>query len=230
MKIAGLDVSPSSPGIVKLTLNSNLDIVEKEFLGFKEISLKSKEKYLGIHTYKEFPSFYHCQDFMIPIIMDFLSDIQYAAFEEYAFAAAGKITMLAEIAGNLKSRLFTNGVKLRFYDPSSLKIFATGKGNSKKPDMFDFFDKHPHKLDISHLQPIPVHKKGKNAGLRNKDGISPLSDIVDAFFLVELLRNELIVKNQITPVKSLDTNTQRILTRTTKITKTDLVNQSFIHK
>lgn len=232
MIIAGLDVSPSSTGCIKFELDDQYNIVKVEKMGFKEISKTSKESYVDIHTYRDgqFPTFYHQLSFILPKIETFLADAEYVAFEEYAFSAAGKITMLAELCGNIKSRLFDAGKKLRFYDPSSIKIYATGKGGSKKPAMFDSYDSLSYKEDLSYLPQIKVHGKGKNAGLRNKDGISPLSDLVDAFFICDMLRHELGLKALVLTLGGVTGDCKRIMTRTTKITKTALLQQSFISK
>ena len=44
MKIVGVDASPHSTGLVKFTLDSNLDILEIERLGFFEYSVPKKKK------------------------------------------------------------------------------------------------------------------------------------------------------------------------------------------
>lgn len=232
MKIAGLDVSPTSTGCVKFELDDQFNIVKIEKMGFKEVSKTSKESYTDVHIYREhqFLTFYHRLSFMLPKIEAFLIDVDYVSLEEYAFAATGKITMLAELCGNIKYRLFETGKKIRFYDPQTVKIFATGKGNAKKPDMYDGYLTVPYKEDLSYLPQIKVHTRGKNAGLRNKDGISPLSDIVDAFFICDILRHELGLKALVMSLNTVSSECKRIMTRTTKATKVDLLHQPFIHK
>jgi hypothetical protein len=91
--------------------------------------------------------------------------------------------------------------------------------------MFDYYITDESKFDLSYLPAIPVHKKGKNAGERDKNGISPLSDIVDAFFICSLLRTELKMKNGILDDKE---ERQNIIKRTTKKTKVALLAQPFI--
>jgi hypothetical protein len=226
MIIAGLDCSTTSTGCVKFILDDKFNIIDKKKLGFKEISEKSKEHYEDIVTYKasDFKNFYQKQRFMLKPILDFCEDVDVVAWEDYAFSAKGNITMLAEFCGNIKSRLFEQGKGLRFYDPQSIKLYA-GKGNAKKPDMFDYYITDESKFDLSYLPAIPVHKKGKNAGERDKNGISPLSDIVDAFFICSLLRTELKMKNGILDDKE---ERQNIIKRTTKKTKVALLAQPFI--
>ena len=96
--------------------------------------------------------------------------------------------------------------------------------------MFDAFSNKSHAYLVTDLPQIQVHKKGKNAGLRNKDGASPLSDIVDAYFLCDMLRSELLLRNGIVTLQQVDADCNRIMTRTTKITKVDLLHQPFIKK
>jgi Holliday junction resolvasome RuvABC endonuclease subunit len=232
MKIVGLDCSPSSTGCIKMHLDDKLNIIEIEKMGFLEISKTSKASYTDIHTYKEtdFKTFYHRLAFMVPKIIEFCSDAEYVACEDYAFSAKGKITMLAELAGNLKYQLFQAGKNLRFYDPTSIKMYGTTKGNAKKPDMFDGYCQLPYKIDLSYLPQIPFHKKGKNAGLRNKDGISPLSDLIDAFFICDMLRHEIGYKDGSKTVSNVSTACNKIMLRTTKTTKLSLKDQPFIKK
>jgi hypothetical protein len=195
-------------------------------MGFKEIRQDTPQTvraYIKNEIYDK-KNFYQKQRFMLKPILDFCDDADVVAFEDFAFNAKGNITMLAEFCGNIKSRLFEQGKGLRFYDPQSIKLYA-GKGNAKKPDMFDYYITDESKFDLSYLPAIPVHKKGKNAGERDKNGISPLSDIVDAFFICSLLRTELKMKNGILDDKE---ERQNIIKRTTKKTKVALLAQPFI--
>ena len=232
MIIAGLDVSPTSTGCIKFELDSQFNIVKIEKLGFCEIAQTSKNAWKDVITYKDgqFSTYYHRQSFMLPKIMDFLKDAEYIALEDYAFSAKGKITMLAEVCGNIKSRLFDDGKKIRAYDPGSVKLYATGKGNAKKPDMFDSYQALSYKEDFSYLPQIKVHKKGAKAGQRNKDGISPTSDLIDAFFICDMLRHELWLKSVPAALGLVTNNCKRVMTRTTKVTKVDILNQTFIFK
>ena len=122
MIIAGLDVSTVSTGCVKFELDdTTLSIISVERLGFKRLSETSKDvPPKGIIAYKDsqFNTYYHRLIFMSNQIKTFLSGVDYVSFEDYAFSAVGKITMLAETCGHLKTHFFVEGASLRLYDPT----------------------------------------------------------------------------------------------------------------
>jgi hypothetical protein len=151
--------------------------------------------------------------------------------ESYAYAASGNITEIAEITSQIKFQLIRQGTKLRLIEPMTLKMYATDDGHSHKPEMFDAFINHDgKKCDISDLPEIPTHKKGKFVGLRDKDGISPLSDIVDSFWLCELLHEELQIRKGIKTLSDLIPNHKHILSRKTPANKIPIYQKDFIQK
>lgn len=93
--------------------------------------------------------------------------------EGYSFGSSGLVFDLAENAGILKYRLFQEGYLIESVTPSSLKKFATGKGNALKEDMYAAFIKEKQPELKSFLSP-----KSKIVG-------SPLSDLVDSWFLAK---------------------------------------------
>lgn len=117
-------------------------------------------------------------------IMEWTKDIEYVAVENFAYgksAAMGQIFSLAEFEGNIKLKWVELGKKMRLYSVNSNKKFFSGYGLSDKIGMRDAFDKWTEKKpDLSSL---PEVDSGK--------GVSPTSDIVDAYALCECLRMEL---------------------------------------
>lgn len=57
--------------------------------------------------------------------------------EGYSMGSPGRLSLirLGEIGGVIRCRLFELGIPYVEVSPSSLKRFATGKGNAKKPEM-----------------------------------------------------------------------------------------------
>jgi hypothetical protein len=104
--------------------------------------------------------------------------------EDFAYgksAAMGQIFSLAEFEGNIKLKWVELGKKMRLYSVNSNKKFFSGYGLSDKIGMRDAFDKWTEKKpDLSSL---PEVDSGK--------GVSPTSDIIDAYALCECLRMEL---------------------------------------
>lgn len=99
--------------------------------------------------------------------------------EDYAFAAQGRITGLAENGGVLKAFLHTQvpHVPLHIVAPTTMKKFATGSGRAQKEDVWASFIKvFPHMASW----PATVFPKSKTDKIN-----SPLSDLADAYFLAD---------------------------------------------
>ena len=93
--------------------------------------------------------------------------------EDYAMGSKGKVFHIAENCGLLKYKLWSEGFKFETIAPTSLKKFATGKGNSNKDIMHAHFIKDTGVDLMKEMTP--------NA----KDCISPVSDVVDSFYLAK---------------------------------------------
>lgn len=236
MIIGAGDLSPSSPGFVKFILDDNLNIVETKKLGFVGYTVPKKKKF-EIPNYKDIIAydedkydFFNRTMMMQPYIFDFIKDCEYFILEDYALFGQGLIFQLAEYCSVVKFFLLNNGCKLRLITPLQLKQYATNNGHAQKPEMYDgFISKGYDKiLDISDLPKIPVHKKGKFVGLRDKDGCSPLSDVVDSTHLCDLLYKELLIKKGVKQLSDLAPIEQHVLTHTTKNNKIPLIKRDFI--
>ncbi len=57
--------------------------------------------------------------------------------EGYAYGRPNQAHQLGELGGVIRYRLWLNHVPYTDVPPSSLKSFAAGKGNARKPDMLD---------------------------------------------------------------------------------------------
>lgn len=55
--------------------------------------------------------------------------------EGYSFASINQAHQIGELGGVVRLALYENSVRFALVAPTSLKKFATGKGNAKKPDM-----------------------------------------------------------------------------------------------
>jgi len=234
MIIAAIDASPKSSGLIKFELDSNLNVIKTSRMGFKAISKKSKEEYKDIHTYNKDMCVYSRFEFMLPKIFEFISDCEYLAIEDFAYSASGSsLTMIAEFAGNIKYYAYTNNIKMRLYDPNTNKYLATGIGSAKKPDMYDSYiseEFSKEKIDISDLPPIPVFGKGSKAGERDEKGISPTSDIVDAWFLCKTLHLELQLRHGKILLSDLSEKYLTVFNRVTKAFPENILVRPFIGK
>lgn len=96
--------------------------------------------------------------------------------EGYAMGAKGQVFNIGENTGVLKNRLsYDEDWVITVHAPSAIKKFATGKGNAKKEDMYAQFIKETG-VNLSDLLEQSVDPKVS----------SPISDIVDAFYIAKL--------------------------------------------
>lgn len=93
--------------------------------------------------------------------------------EDYSMGSKGKVFHIAENTEVLQYNLFLMKKKYEKIPPTSLKKWATGKGNADKEKMYERF------LEIEGIDLKAM------LGLTKAD--SPLSDIVDAYFLTKYI-------------------------------------------
>ena len=92
--------------------------------------------------------------------------------EGYSYGSSGKVFHIAENTGILKHRLYMGGIGYESVPPTSVKKFATGKGNSNKDMMYAAFCEETPETDL--MSDLSPKAKAVN---------SPVSDIVDAFYI-----------------------------------------------
>ena len=72
-------------------------------------------------------------------VLSFIKSCDVVFIEGYSYASSGKsITQISELVGHIKHSILSEvkkDVKIAFIPPTSLKKFATGRGNAKKIDM-----------------------------------------------------------------------------------------------
>lgn len=104
--------------------------------------------------------------------------------EDYAFAAPGRITQLAENGGVLKAALHETfpEIPLRIIAPTTMKKFATGRGIATKDDIWAAFVKKDHRRAAWQLLCHP----------RALRVTSPMADVADAYFLADYGRQHFL--------------------------------------
>lgn len=220
MIICGIDQSITSPAIVKYHLDDNYGISEIEYLGFSDtISLqKLHPNHLILSRRKDYKHDLDRFDVMIDSIRDFCKGAEYIAIEGYALNAKGKVFNLAEFCGLMKWKLVKqNGNKLRVYPPTVVKKYA-GKGNYNKGEMYRAYLESFNKIDLSVFPQITDDKKGS----------SPLSDIVDAVFIIECLLTEIKLRRGLLELKDLKENERSIFLMVSKSMPINILSQDFI--
>lgn len=220
MIIAGLDLSINSSGLTKLYLDNECNVIKTEFMGFTTTKKHERE---NVFYYKkdQFTNYIEQNFWMLEKIQPFIEDVEYLAIEDYAFGAKGQVFHIGEFIGFLKHTFFSNNKKIRLYDPNSIKLFASGRGQCDKLSMYESFIECEdlYKPDLRDL-PVVETSKGK----------SPTSDIVDSFYISKLLLYEMKLRKGLILLKDLDENSIKVFNRVTKNNPINILAQDFIEK
>jgi hypothetical protein len=104
--------------------------------------------------------------------------------EDYAMGARGRVFGIGENTGILKYKL--REYPLFTYPPTVIKKFATGKGNSNKEVMYDYFTKETG-VDLRDSFPSKSEKIG-----------NPISDIIDSYYICKKLYHEINTEKDLT--------------------------------
>jgi hypothetical protein len=97
------------------------------------------------------------------------------ALEGYAYSAQGRVFHIAENTGVLKYKMYQIGLPVTVFTPSEVKKYASGKGNADKTMMYSSFVKET-KIELKSI----ICPDKKDIG-------SPVSDIVDSYFICKFL-------------------------------------------
>lgn len=226
MIIAGLDISLTSPGVVRAVLDNNFEIEHLSWMGFCDV-LKTKNACKdNLHYYKKFDCYIDRTIFIRDKILSFLypcpeNNVEYVAVEDYAFAGTGAVFHIGGFTEIMKTSMYERDTALRLYDIALIKKFATGKGNGDKLSMYDAYMKIPadEKIDISRL-PTVEYTKGK----------SPTSDLIDAFYIMKMLQLELKIRNGVLSMRDLTEDQIWIFNRVTQTSKENILTREFIKR
>jgi len=220
MIICGLDLSMNGSGLVKLELDDDLNVVNTDRMGFCSVKKHSNDTDIHLFKKKDYVHRYHSSVWMIDKIKKFVADADFVAVEDYAFGANGNVFDIGEFIGQVKLEIFNMNIPIRLYDPNSIKKHASGKGNCDKITMYDSYVSFAGmKPDLSDV-PEPVRGSG----------ISPTSDIVDAFYIATLLQLELQLRKGIIALRDITDDDRSIFNRVTKARPVNLLDSDFIKK
>ena len=217
MKIVGLDLSMNSSGLVSLILDDNLDIIETKYEGFCSVK-KHESKEVHLFRKKDYNNRYEMNDEATTIIKKFCENADYIAIEDYAFGASGNLVDIGEFIGYVKTVLLKEQYKIRLYDPNSIKKYATDDGRSDKISMYQYYNKC---TDLKpEIKTFPAPTKAS--------GISPTSDIIDAYWIAHLLKTELKLRHGIVDLSSLGVKKIEIFNRVTKAHPENILVTDFL--
>lgn len=173
----GIDYSLTSPGICILT---DTDVRLYGFGSKKMAGFYKKDNVkVFLHDYPVYSSEQQRHDklcgWSLGIIKNYAGDcgeVDHILIEGYSFgSSAGRAFDIAENCGLLKHYIWMEQYKFSTIPPTTLKKFATGKGNADKEAMHEAF-----KAEKFDLQELLSQKK------------TPTSDLIDAYFLAKRAR------------------------------------------
>ena len=177
-KIAGIDYSLTSPCICICEIqNEEFDFKNCGFYFFAQTKHQLKISHTNLYphslitTYTSDAERYNKLSNWVIDVLAVNEKPSPVYFEDYAYAATGKVFHIGENTGHLKYKFWQYNVKYEIFAPTSIKKTATGKGNSSKQDMYDSFVEQTgfdFRLDLA-----PNSTEIGN----------PVSDIVDSYFI-----------------------------------------------
>lgn len=175
--IIGVDYSITSPAAAVIT-NSAIKLYA--WNGKKHLHWASAHVEIQVIPYPDYTTEIERLSKLAKAMYDevFLRHVgynHYVFIEGYSFGATGKVFNIAEGCGIFKHMLWNSGLTCTELSPGTIKKFATGAGNAKKPEMIEAFNNHTG-IDLYEIF-------GKKKGLKTIP--SPLSDLADAYWVAQ---------------------------------------------
>ena len=103
--------------------------------------------------------------------------------EDLLMYSKGKTFNIAENTGILKYKIHNLGIPLEVVPPTTIKKFATGKGNADKEKMHKSF---VNEVGLDLKQQITPDKSSVS---------NPVSDIVDSYYICKYLYDKIITSS-----------------------------------
>ena len=208
MRIAGYDLSMNGSGICVLELDEKLDVIGCDYLGFTQVKKHEIPNHSIFYKKNDFDSRYALTEMMIDEITKKTEGVSFAGIEDFAFGAMGRLADIGSFVGQVAFDSWKRGIAIKWYGPSINKKFFTGRGNADKIGMYqEFLTRDEIKPDIS-CMPEPT----------TSSGVSPTSDIIDAYSLAKLVQTELKLKSGIITLNDLDKNRRDVFEKKAKKT------------
>ena len=171
MKIAGIDLSLTSPG---LTVCDGEKFSIENLRFYFLTSKKSFHRQFPFNIEPTLMKKWENNEERYGMISDWVlahaSFSEVIAIEGYAFGTRGRALFnIAENGGILKYRLRNLGISLLLPSPAEIKKFATGNGTAKKVAMIEQF-REETRIDLMEVF---------------KGAMNPASDIADSYFIAK---------------------------------------------
>ena len=192
MKIAGIDPSIKSSGIVVMDLDDNLEVKDIQFYCYTTIKKYAVDEG-NVHIAFLCPADDYAalcmperQRLTYDIIAKRLEGVTFLGMEDYATSKAhtgsGSILQIAEFCGGIRYLAYMKGLGIINFGIGQIKRFATGDGDADKISMCVSF-----RSEYPKLYPAEIFEKLKQFE-------SPHNDLCDAFWMCEILRELMVLE------------------------------------
>ena len=222
MRIIGIDQSLTSTGVTDIMYDENYTVKDfKYYFTTSASTKKSKNDVYPVYINKEFKSTDKAlviTEKVFEKIDERKSDETYIAFEGGSYASSGTLFQLGQISGMLMSRAGERNFHIQQYEPSRIKLFATGKGKGDKLPIFKAFMKQDNEFLKKLVDYFP---KGKHT-------TSGFMDIIDSYFISQLLLLEVQMRKGFKRFDDLNENEIRIMNFVSKANPINLLGRNFI--
>jgi Holliday junction resolvasome RuvABC endonuclease subunit len=179
VQIVGIDYSLTSPAICVwhgTSATFTVSDCDLFFLNTKKQAVTTACTFLHSESYPSWSTEEERHDLLSEWSLNIIPEDAMVYIEGYAFATVGKshVRSVAENTGLLKYKMFKRHMTFSPIPPTTIKQFATGKGNANKDAMYQAFLQEPNAVALLELLTPKSTKVG-----------SPVSDIVDAYFIAK---------------------------------------------
>lgn len=178
VQIVGIDYSLTSPAICVWSGDKafTFSTCKLFFLNTKKRPIVTDLLNLYAEQYPTWDTEEERHDILSMWALNIIPETALVYIEGYAFATVGKshVRSVAENTGLLKHKLYTRGQAFTAIPPTSIKQFATGKGNANKDAMYEAFLLEPDAPPLSDILTPTTTKV-----------VAPVSDLVDAYFIAK---------------------------------------------
>lgn len=183
MIIAGIDYSLNGPAICVTNTEKPFSFSNCSFYYLTDIKKISKTFLTNIHgeTFQDYDQECERYDTISDWVMRICLGCSEIALEGYAYSAHGRVFNIAENTGVLKYKIYQRSIPLTIIAPKEVKKIASGKGNADKETMYNSFVQETN-IPLRFI--ITPDKK---------DISSPVSDIVDAYYICKILHDRIKV-------------------------------------
>lgn len=191
-RIFGIDQSLSCTAVTMQNINYDRSVHSHEYFFTTDIAKKTKE---STHTdimpmlIKKSTHFRKVREIGYAVEQIFAHHAKEGdilALEGYSYGSIGNTFQLGELGGLIKWLGSQRGMKIRVYEPTVVKKYATGKGAGKKEPMFRAYEKlYPHSPIIRSYAENLNRRIPLEPQLKSTLG-TPLCDLIDSHFISDM--------------------------------------------